>query len=135
MDVISRLKSLAPEAAAAFPCIQVMYLFGSRAADAARPHSDADIAVFAADPAPLYLDLELAVYLEEKLRLPVDVILMRKVSPVVQHEVLRKGVRIWERDPEMRARLEALSCRFYFDAVYVQRRRAQWRSQHGPGAD
>jgi len=131
MNILEQLKQITPEIMYEFPSVQVMYLFGSYAQDREKPDSDADIAVFTDKTATALMDLELGVFLENKLQKPTEVLIMQQVSPILQHEVLKNKIRIFEKDPQIRAKLECLSARFYFDACYVQHQRANWRRHNG----
>jgi predicted nucleotidyltransferase len=114
------------EIMARFPSIQVMYLFGSHASGNPRADSDVDIAVFTEGREPPTIDLELGVFLQQRLQRPVDVVIMQKASPILQHEVLRKKVRIFEKSDTCRAFLENQSLRAYLDARHYQHKRALW---------
>lgn len=133
MPVLEHLRQLAPEINARFPSIQVMYLFGSHASGKPKAASDVDIAVFADGGQGPTMDLELGVFLENRLRRRVDVVVMQKVSPILQHEVLRSKVRIFEKDAGLRAHLENRSLRAYLDARHYQKKRAFWRTTDGQG--
>jgi uncharacterized protein len=129
MNILEQLRQITPDIISAFPCVQVMYLFGSYAKNNEKYNSDADIAVFTDRTATAMTDLELGVFLENKLQKPTEVVIMQHVSPILQHEVLKHKIRIFEKDPEIRAKLECLSARLYFDACYIQQQRANWRRQ------
>lgn len=118
-----QLKTLAPEIAARFPAVLVLYLFGSQAEGRARPDSDVDVAVFTEGEEDLMLDLRLADFLEQRLGRQVDVVIMQKVSPILQHQVLKQRGVIFERDPGRRIVLEGISFKCYLDALHYQRRR------------
>ncbi len=128
-----KLMEILPELTARFPAIEVLYLFGSRAKGAARSDSDVDVAVFLEERAlqdnPL-LDLGIGAFLERKLSCPVDVLVMQKASPITQHQVLAGGVRLFERDPAYRARVELISFKRYQDAKHYQKKR-QEAFRHG----
>ena len=102
-DVLRQLKQIIPEIVARFPFIQVLYLFGSRASGAANAKSDIDLAVFTDGREPPTMDLELGAFLHQALKHPVDVVIMQKVSPILQHEVLRNKIRIFEKEAGTRA--------------------------------
>ena len=123
-----RLLNNLPELTTRFPSIEVLYLFGSRAKGAARSDSDADVAVFLEEKAlrdnPL-LDLEIGAFLEKKLSCPVDVLVMQKASPITQHQVLSGGIRLFEKDPAYRARVELISFKRCQDARHYQKKRQE----------
>lgn len=121
MSIKNHLDQLIPEIIAQFPSIQVMYLFGSFACGTPKADSDVDIAVFTDGQDTPTMDLELGAYLQQRLNRPVDVVIMQKASPILQHEVLRKKVRIFENTAAGRAMLENRSLRTYLDARHYQR--------------
>ena len=126
MSINHHLSQFVTEIIAQFPSIQVMYLFGSHASGNPRADSDVDIAVFTEGREPPTIDLELGVFLQQRLKRPVDVVIMQKTSPILQHEVLRKKVRIFEKSDTHRAFLENQSLRAYLDARHYQRKRSLW---------
>ncbi len=126
MDVIKKLENIIPDIAAKFDAIELMYLFGSHLLGNASVDSDVDVAVVVDDSRykknPL-LDLEVGVILEDELGCDVDVVVMNRVSPIVQHEVLRTGKRLFERSPQRRTTFELKSFKEYTDAKYYQQKR------------
>lgn len=131
MSIKNHLEKLVPEIIARFPSITVMYLFGSHASGKSGPESDVDIAVFTDEKETPTMDLELGVFLQQKLHQPVEVVIMQKVSPILQHEVLGKKIRIFEKNRGIRAFSENQSLRAYLDARYYQHKRALWSSPYG----
>ena len=127
MDVIRQFESIVPKIAEKFDAVEVLYLFGSYASGRASCGSDVDVAIFVDDCAymddPL-LDLEIGVLLEGQLDRAVDVVVMNRVSPVLQHEVLRSGRRMFERSAARRAVYELTSFKNYLDSKHYQRKRA-----------
>lgn len=125
---MERILAIVPELVDCFPAIEVLYLFGSQATGAAGADSDVDLAVYLTEEAlrdnPC-LDLELGIFVEKKLKCPVDVVVMHKVSPIVQHQVLASGVRLFERAPGHRAVLESISFKRYLDARHYQQKRLE----------
>ena len=121
-----RLAELVPELVARFPAIDVLYLFGSRAPGRAGEDSDVDLAVFMAEEAirsnPC-LDLEIGLFAEGRLGCPVDLVVMQRVSPITQHQVLAHGQRLFERDPGRRVLLESVSFKKYLDAKHFKIKR------------
>jgi predicted nucleotidyltransferase len=111
-----------------FPGIEALYLFGSHATGEADADSDVDLAVYLAEQdlqANPCLDLEIGLFMEKKLRCPIDVVVMQWVSPILQHQVLAHGRRLFERNPAHRAVLESLSFKRYLDARHYQRKRLE----------
>ena len=131
MSIKNHLAQLVPEIIAKFPSIQIIYLFGSHASDTPKANSDVDIAVFTDGRETPTMDLELGAFLQQRLNRPVDVVIMQKVSPILQHEVLQKKVRVFEKATASRAFLENQSLRAYLDARHYQRKRAFGRKSNG----
>ena len=131
MSIKNHLAQLVPEIIAKFPSIQIIYLFGSHASDTPKANSDVDIAVFTDGRETPTMDLELGAFLQQRLNRPVDVVIMQKVSPILQHEVLQKKVRVFEKAAASRAFLENQSLRAYLDARHYQRKRAFGRKSNG----
>jgi hypothetical protein len=97
------------------------YLFGSQATDAARAHSDVDVAVYV-DPhalraaggygyeAALTADLITALG-----RNDVDVVVLNRAPPLLYHRVLRDGIRLLARDPAATTTREGRALSRYCD--------------------
>ncbi len=129
-NTIEMLKSLEPEIREKFPEVLVFYVFGSHARGEAHEKSDLDIAVFLEpvilEQDPLY-ELRLGAYLDKRMECEVDVVVMNKANPFLQHEVLRTGERLFETDPARRAKFELVSFKTYQDAKYYRRKRRAWQ--------
>jgi predicted nucleotidyltransferase len=87
-------EAVAGEMAAAFPWVDAVYLFGSRARGRPHPGSDADLAVLARggeEPEDfIAAQAELAYFAEDRLGLPVDVVLIRRdLSPGLLFDIFR----------------------------------------------
>jgi predicted nucleotidyltransferase len=101
------------------------YLFGSVARGEARAGSDVDVAVlFAEDPPPTLdgLGFDLEAELTRRLGLPVQLVVLNRVSAVLVHRVLRDGRLVSNRDPSARVRFEVRKRNEYFDLLPVLRR-------------
>ena len=125
---MDRLLDIVPELTECFPGIEVLYVFGSQATGEAGAASDVDLAVYLTEKdirANPCLDLEIGLFMEKKLRCPVDVVVMQRVSPILQHQVLASGLRLFERDPGRRAVLESLSFKRYLDVRHYQKKRME----------
>ncbi len=125
---MDRLLDIVPELTECFPGIEVLYVFGSQATGEAGAASDVDLAVYLTEKdirANPCLDLEIGLFMEKKLRCPVDVVVMQRVSPILQHQVLANGLRLFERDPGRRAVLESLSFKRYLDVRHYQKKRME----------
>ncbi|MBF0449304.1 MAG: nucleotidyltransferase domain-containing protein [Candidatus Magnetomorum sp.] len=114
-----------------FAWIHVLYLFGSYAKGTATANSDIDIAIFIDTKTyKIMNDLEFAVFLEQKCKKETEILVMQKVSPIVQHEVLKTGIRLYESDPIKRSQLELQSFRHYLDAKYLLEKQIQLRKHY-----
>jgi len=95
-------------------------LFGSQALDSAGPLSDVDIAVWAdpgLDRAERFdLRLELIGAATVALRTEeVDLVVLNDAPPLLRHRALRDSVRLVNRDPRCRIRLETRAILDYLD--------------------
>ena len=134
MEIQNRVKSLVPKLVAKFPMIEVLYLFGSTAVKKNKPDSDLDLAVFIdcqnfkIDPV---LDLEIGAFVEQSLHKETDVLIMNKASPIIQHEVIKNGIKIFEKNSENRAKYELAAFKAYVDMSYYQEKRRNKDRLHG----
>jgi hypothetical protein len=76
------------------------------------------------------VDLQLADWLSEAVEKPVDVVVLNRVSAILQHEVIRDGVRLFEASPMERRLYELTAFKDYVDAMYFQEQRVR-RLAHG----
>ena len=111
-------------------CIRLAYLFGSQANGKAQTHSDIDVAILLAEGADPLVDLMLGDYLADRLQQKVDIVVLNKASPILQHEVIRDGIRLLEVSPMVRRLYELAAFRDYVDAVFFQQKRCM-RLAHG----
>jgi len=95
-------------------------LFGSQARGAAGPLSDVDVAVWL-DPAldkPTRLDVRIqlaAIAVEALGTTDVQLVVLNDASPLLVHRAVSSGVRLLDRDPRARVRLEARGLLEYLD--------------------
>lgn len=102
-------------------------LFGSQAAGKAGALSDADVAVWLdpdlGDSARFRLRLELIGRAGSALGTnEVDVVVLNDAPPLLQHRALRSGVRLLDRDPVRRVRLESRAVADYLDTKPLRER-------------
>lgn len=95
-------------------------LIGSQARGTAGPLSDVDVGVWhEADLSAegrLRMRLDLAADAADALGIAeVDVLLLNRAVPLIRHRAVRDGIRLVERDPKMRVRLEARAVLDYLD--------------------
>jgi predicted nucleotidyltransferase len=104
---------------AAQPDVVAAYVFGSVAQGRARPQSDVDIAVL------LAADLDEETRFDRRLRLgweverligrPTDLVVLNDAPPLLQHQVLKHGRLIFERDRAARVEFEVRAGQIYAD--------------------
>lgn len=83
--------------AAALPSLQAAYLFGSQAMGEATPSSDVDLALLLPTPLSAEQRWQLSGEVAERLRTDVDLIDLRQASTALQHQIVTKGQRLWQR--------------------------------------
>jgi predicted nucleotidyltransferase len=119
-DLAARLRDLAAVA----PDIELVVLFGSVATGRARARSDVDVAVRGAGPANLD---ELYRVLAPRIGTArLDLVDLRRASPLLMMEVARRGRLLFERHPGAFRQFQALASRRYCDTAKL--RRAQRRA-------
>lgn len=105
------------------------YLYGSTARGTRRPDSDLDLGILVGGEPPktlAALKLGLEGRLEDRLGLPVQLVVLNFAPPDLVHRVLRDGRLVIDRDPSARVRFEVGSRREYFDVLpYLRRYRRQ----------
>ena len=52
----------------------------------------------------------------------VDIVVLNQAPPLLRHQVMKGGIRLFERDPRARVRLETAAVLEYFDTAARQRR-------------
>lgn len=103
------------------------YLFGSRARGTGRERSDIDVAVlFAGIEDKLQRfdrRLEIIIDLERVTGKKVDVIDIQAAPLLLQHQILKDGILLVDKDPHYRVAFEVWSRRTYFDLQPLLERR------------
>jgi uncharacterized protein len=100
-----------------FPDVQAIYLFGSYGTEQEWPESDVDIALLlppeSSKKAGLLMISDLRSALEALLKKDVDLINLRRVSTVLQKEVVAADCRIYEGDTYAAEEFEMLTLSYY----------------------
>jgi predicted nucleotidyltransferase len=95
------------------PDLQIVILFGSQAAGEARRESDIDLALLGDRPLDLVSLTTEAIRLLKSSR--VDLVDLRRASPLLMMEVVRKGTLLFERTPGAYLDFCSLAVRRYID--------------------
>lgn len=103
--------------------VQLAYIFGSSKDGNVKDKSDIDIAVYLKKTASSFLQFKIATDLEEEFNIPIDVVVLNKANPVLAHEVLSNGKRLFERDEQLRAFVELKIFKDFIDNNYYLMRR------------
>ena len=125
MTGLTTIEKLLPELLRGFPAISIFYVFGSTVTGACDGESDVDVAAYIDDrhgQDPL-LDLRIGLWLQDRLGCPVDVVIMNNASAILRHEIVRTGVRLYERAPAHRAENELRAFKEYLDMRHFQQKR------------
>ena len=100
------------------------YLFGSRVAGKARPDSDVDTAVLISEEdgvARFERRLRLMSEVSEVCGREADVVVLNDAPPLLQHQVLKHGRLIFERDRAARVEFEVRAGKIYADLKPMRR--------------
>lgn len=104
------------------PCIDLAYIFGSRADGKVGPISDYDIAVLYAKLHAPGLRYELAHKLKKKLMTDrVDLLVLNDAPIELRYAVIVSGIVVYEVNVNTRVEYEALTLSIYGDFLYVLR--------------
>jgi predicted nucleotidyltransferase len=106
------------------PDVIVAYLFGSRATGRARAASDVDVAALLNEEdsfARFERRLQLMVEVSDVCGREADVIVLNDAPPLLQHQVLRHGRLLYERDRRARIEFEIRAGKVYADLEPMRR--------------
>ncbi|MDO9576598.1 MAG: nucleotidyltransferase domain-containing protein [Candidatus Cloacimonadales bacterium] len=106
-----------------YPEIELCYVFGSAKNGFVKKDSDLDLGLLFKSGFSKTLALQISSELEEKLGCPVDIVVLNSANPILLHEVLGNGVRLYEKNSYDRALFELNSFRMFVDSTYFLRRR------------
>lgn len=99
------------------PEVETAYLFGSRARGDARSDSDLDLAILAPTPIEPLQRLQLQREMTALLDCDVDLVDLRHASSVLRLEVVKSGVRLFQRNPDCTLDFEARVLGDYADLL------------------
>jgi predicted nucleotidyltransferase len=102
------------------------YIFGSYSSGKVRPKSDVDIAVLLSDTVDSkdYGQIKLSIVndLIELLSFDrIDVVVLNVASPLLSHEIIKKGVLLFSKDETRRINYTANATIHYLDTIYLRR--------------
>ena len=101
--------------------IIALYIFGSVATAKKRPGSDIDVAIMVGGRVKGIKRVQLETSLSNFLAKDVDLIIFGEVTSLLQHQILKYGCLIYERDPKERMRQEIAARREYLDTTFLYR--------------
>lgn len=110
--------------AAENPDIAAMYLFGSAATGKMTSASDLDIAVMCSGHIDGFERISMETALSNLLGRDVDLVIFHQAGVLLQHQILKYGCLIFERDPAERVRQETISRSRYLDTRYLYKKLA-----------
>jgi hypothetical protein len=116
-------ETIAERLSRSYPEIAAAYIFGSFAGQ--ESFGDIDIGILLVGeelPAPLEYELSMEAALEKELRLPVDVRVLNSAPLSFQHHVIKSGLLIIDKDPNLRAAFEGRVRKQYFDFSRFRKR-------------
>jgi predicted nucleotidyltransferase len=102
------------------------YIFGSYSSGKVRPKSDVDIAVLLSDTVDSkdYGQIKLSIVndLIELLSFDrIDVVVLNVASPLLSHEIIKKGMLLFSKDEAKRINYAANATIHYLDTIYLRR--------------
>jgi len=101
--------------------IVAIYIFGSTATGRYRSESDIDIAIMIRGSLEGMERVQLETSLSNLLKRDVDLIIFGDATPLLQHQILKYGYLVFERDPKERVRQEVAARREYLDSLGLYR--------------
>jgi uncharacterized protein len=107
-----------------YPCIAAVYLFGSGATGKMKPGSDLDIAVMNSGHIDGFERITMETALSNLLGRDVDLVIFHQAGVLLQHQILKYGCLIFEKDPAERVRQETISRSRYLDTRYLYKKLA-----------
>ncbi len=99
--------------------IIAVYLFGSVATEKMRPSSDIDIAVMSTCRIDGFKKAEMETELSNLLHRDVDIVVFHQAEALLQHQILKYGKLLCEKDNSERVRQETASRRNYLDTRFL----------------
>ena len=101
--------------------IAVIYLFGSVATGKMRPSSDLDIAIMSTRRIDGFERIAMETELSCLLHMDLDLVVFHQAEVLLQHQILKYGHLLYEKDPSVRVKQETTSRREYLDTRFLFR--------------
>lgn len=98
-----------------YPEVAAAYVYGSTATGRRRRGSDVDVAVMIRGASDPWRRMDMERDLSVALGADVDLVIFAKGTSLLQHEILRTGILIYEKDPQERIRQTVIGRRRYLD--------------------
>lgn len=99
--------------------IIAIYVFGSVATDKNRAKSDIDLAIMIRGEMDGFERIDLETELSNLLGRDVDLVVFGQATPLLQHQILKYGFLIYEKDSKERVRQEIRSRYAYLDSLFL----------------
>jgi len=101
--------------------IAAVYLFGSASRGTMRKSSDIDIAVMTFCPISSMKRITWETELSNILRKDVDLVVFSQSGPLLQHQILKYGKLLYEKNSKERVKQETISRREYLDTRFLHK--------------
>ena len=104
--------------------IAAAYLFGSAATGRMRRHSDVDIALMSKVDVDGFEKAAMETDLSNLIGRDVDVVIFHQADALTQHQILKYGQMLYEKDRDERIRQETFARRRYLDTRFLYKKLA-----------
>jgi uncharacterized protein len=101
--------------------IVVVYLFGSAATGKMRRTSDLDIAIMSTRKIDGFERITLETELSNLLQMDVDLVIFHQAQVLLQHQILKYGRLLYEKDSKVRVQQETSARREYLETRFLFR--------------
>ena len=115
MNLIENIKVFA----SAQDSIAAVYLFGSFARGVMKKSSDVDLAIMTFSAIPSMKRINWETELSNILKKDVDLVIFSQVGCLLQHQILKYGKLIYEKNAQERVRQETAARREYLDSRFL----------------
>lgn len=116
---VSNISALIQNYASSRNHIAAVYLFGSAARGKMRPSSDIDIAIMSTHRIGGFEKIDMETELSNLLHRDVDLVIFHQAQNLLQHQILKYGVLLFEQDVPARIKQETAARREYLDTRFL----------------